>query len=171
MKNIEYIAAIDPGKKTSGMIIFDIDGGKPELSKEYPPCGTNPYTIETKILWENKVSLDKNYWLVKSKGIIVIETGYISQRNKAVTAEHILLCGKVIGGLLAKGYDVREASPLKWIPEMLSTAGSNPSRSQIAKMMKMRVEQMEPGVKFNEHQRAAYLIGLWYWNKLKLGMI
>ncbi len=162
MNNIKYLASIDPGKKTSAMVVFDI------RQLESPKTGSQLLefrTIDTPFFW------DENYlWLKfldKSTTIIVIETGYISQKHKGVTADHILLCGRIIGGLTAKGYDVREASPLQWIPDMLSTGGRVPNNAQVAKLMKAKVDSMLPGVKMDEHQRAAYLIGMWYWTRMK----
>jgi hypothetical protein len=162
----EYIAAIDPGKSKSAMVIFTIEGNNAIYPKEIPRRPGqiyNPYMLNTPILWE-----PRGFWLKTTTGIIIVETGYISVKNKKVTADHILLCGKIIGGLTAKGYEVHGASPLRWIPDMLSTSGKVPDRAQAAKLMKMRVDALEPGGTFNVHQRAAYLMGLWWWEKHKM---
>jgi hypothetical protein len=162
LQNIKYIAAIDPGKKTSAMVIFNVWSDAIEFSNSRE----NPYTFDTCILWQ-----EHGFWLRQSTGIIVIEKGYISQKNKGVTSEHILLCGKCIGGLIAKGYNVIEADPLKWIPDMLSTGNVVPSNAHVKKMSKILVEQMEPNRRMNEHHRAAYLMGQWAYKQLKLGLI
>jgi hypothetical protein len=139
------------------MIMFDINNTI-ELR--------NMYTFDTSLLWDRF-----EFCEISTCVTIVIEKGYISQKNKGVTAEHILLCGKCIGGLIAKGYNVIEADPLKWIPDMLSTGNVVPNNAQIKKMSKMLVDQMEPGRRMNEHHRAAYLMGQWAYKQLKLGLI
>lgn len=166
LQNINYIAAIDPGKKTSAMIVFDVI--KNDKNNFKIEIASSNFNLVTNNIWLPQYNIFTN---AEKEGLFVIEKGYISQKNKGVTAEHILLCGKCIGGLIAKGYNVIEADPLKWIPDMLSTGNVVPNNAQIKKMSKMLVEQMEPGRRMNEHHRAAYLMGQWAYKQLKLGLI